>query len=186
MYAELSNVPSWHEDTDGQGSAGVLEAHTVNCGATLLFWAEGWCVWPFRTACVLEMCAGSKQWRHVEKEKCHGSLRQCDTCRMQACNSMHASCCRHLHTICICLCSMCWRKRLSFSPSLSLSLLPGCSIIYRQNKSRLAQQGAYQLTTYSYRAVKMSRIYMMHKRDTLTCKFLHLSTECNCSKNTCA
>lgn len=43
------------------------------------------------------------------------------------------------------------------SSSFSSSLLPGCSIIHRQCESGLAQQGAYQLTMYSYRAVKMKR-----------------------------
>lgn len=48
-------------------------------------------------------------------------------------------------------------------PSL-LPFLPGCSIIHRQYKSGLAQQGAFQLATYSYGAVKVIRNYMMYEK----------------------
>ena len=86
----------------------------------------------------------------MERErKRHGSLAPCDTC-----NSRMKSKCRHLHEICICFASTCFRASLLLSLQ---SLLPGCSIIHRQCESGLAQQGAYQLTMYSYRAVKMKR-----------------------------
>lgn len=51
-----------------------------------------------------------------------------------------------------------------FSPPSLLPFLAGCSIIHRQYKSGLAQQGAFQLATYSFGAVKVIRNYMMYER----------------------
>lgn len=46
----------WHKNTDGQGSVGVLTLSTVrqHCYSG----NKGWCVWAFRTLCVLERGGG--------------------------------------------------------------------------------------------------------------------------------
>lgn len=116
---------------------------------------KGWCVWggEFRTACVFA-CVLRASCGDMWKEKnSHGSFTPCDTSnshRVQAGQAMHSADVGIMFVF--------FFMHLLKNDSL-LSLLPVCLIIYRHSKSGLAQQGAYQLTTCSYRAVKMQRSY---------------------------
>lgn len=157
------------------------------------------CVWEFRPvyvfACVLGASSGDT-WKEkkIMVHLCH--VITCNSSRVQAWNSMT----RYIRFVFIlrlrllyvspwvlwkvlykCYYYLSLHVQKCFSPSASMSLLAGCSIIHRQRESRLAQQGAYQLTTYSYRAVKMKKNYMMYKRDTHTHVNLciHSNTERN-------
>lgn len=106
--------PSWHENADGQRSAGVFRTHTAKCGATVQLWEQG-----MVSVCVENegggrLCAGSELWRYVASAG-------------TKCTDIYKT-----------LVFVCVSVQVHFSPSPSLSSLAGLVIIHRKNKSGLA------------------------------------------------